>query len=68
MLPEIRQDREMTKKYGKVDPSTALETFPMGKHMLRLMKMLNLDKKTIQIDKNDTLKNDVQPAPESSKE
>jgi len=68
MLPEIRQDREMTKKYGRVDPSMALETFPMGKHMLRLMKLLKLDKKTIQINKNDTLKNDVKPAPESSKE
>lgn len=66
MLPEIRQDREMTRKYGKVDPSTALQAFPMGQHMLRLMKMLGLEKKSKQPAGSVAVTEEVQPAQKKS--
>jgi len=45
MLPEIRQIIALRKKYGKGDVEVSMEAFPMGQHMLKLMKKLGLEKK-----------------------
>jgi len=48
MLPEIRQIIALRKKYGKGDVGTSMEAFPMGQHMLKLMKKFGLEKKAKQ--------------------
>jgi glycerol-3-phosphate acyltransferase PlsY len=46
MIPEIKQIIEMRRKYGKGDMAAAMDTFPMGQHMLKMMKKLGLQKKS----------------------
>ena len=45
MLPEIKQMRELRRKYGKPAMAADMSFFPMGQHMLRLMDRLGLSKK-----------------------
>jgi acyl phosphate:glycerol-3-phosphate acyltransferase len=45
MIPEIRQIREMRKKYGKADVRASMDTFPMGQQMNKLMNRLGINKK-----------------------
>jgi glycerol-3-phosphate acyltransferase PlsY len=40
LIPEIRMIREMRAKHGKGDMMKAMENFPMGRSMLKLMDML----------------------------
>ncbi len=42
MLPEVKESREMRKKYGNIDMMKAMEAFPMGQQMLKLMKILRI--------------------------
>lgn len=44
MIPEIRQIITLRQKYGKQDMFTDMGNFPMGKHMLKLMRRLGLEK------------------------
>ena len=67
MIPELRQDREMAKKYGRPDPSAALQAFPMGQHMLRLMKMMGMEKKPKPSAGSNTTEA-VEPAQKNSEE
>jgi glycerol-3-phosphate acyltransferase PlsY len=46
MIPELKQYLEMVRKYGRGDMSAAMDTFPMGQHMLKMMKKLGLQKKS----------------------
>lgn len=45
MLPEIKQIVELRRKYGKGDIQASMDTFPMGRHMLKLMNRLGLSRK-----------------------
>ncbi len=46
MIPEIRQIIELRKKYGKGDMRASMDAFPMGQHMLKMMRRLGLEKKS----------------------
>lgn len=41
MIPELKQFVEMRRKYGKADMKASMDTFPMGKSMLKMMNKLN---------------------------
>ena len=45
LIPEVKQIIEMRRKYGKADMSTAMDAFPMGQQMMKIMKKLGLSKK-----------------------
>jgi glycerol-3-phosphate acyltransferase PlsY len=42
MIPEIRQIITLRKKYGKGDMAIAMEKFPMGRQMIRLMNRFGI--------------------------
>jgi glycerol-3-phosphate acyltransferase PlsY len=44
MYPEIKQIRKFRKKYGKGDMKVAMEKFPMGRSMLKIMNFFKLEK------------------------
>jgi glycerol-3-phosphate acyltransferase PlsY len=46
LIPEVKQIIEMRRKYGKADMSTAMDAFPMGQQMIKIMKTLGLTKKS----------------------
>lgn len=46
MIPEVKQSQEMRKKYGDVDMMKAMDAFPMGREMKKLMKRLGLRKES----------------------
>jgi acyl phosphate:glycerol-3-phosphate acyltransferase len=46
MIPEVKQIIDYRKKYGKGDMKASMEAFPMGQHMLKMMKKMGLTKET----------------------
>jgi glycerol-3-phosphate acyltransferase PlsY len=46
MIPEIKQIVSFRRKYGKGNMAAAMDTFPMGQHMLKMMNKLGLQKKS----------------------
>ena len=50
LIPEIRQIRDLRKKYGKQDMAADMQEFPMGRSMLKMMEKFRLRKTTVVSD------------------
>lgn len=48
MIPEYKQSQEMRKKYGDVDMMKAMDAFPMGQEMKKMMNRLRLRKEKVE--------------------